>query len=704
MQPSASSLYPLSGFQENGFAVLSSAIAEETLLRIEDDYLQQLHVVAGKRSDLLQVDRNCRSFRDGLLNLSETPDLIPAALTEFDIMLPYNPFTRIMDDSPMYLPDSVFGLLTEGALLDSMQAVLGSEITAAPNQHCRLKFPVRDPSHAAYSHKGRPGEALYRTTVWHQDAQTQMPQSRDSDIVTAWVPMQDADEGTGCLVVAKGYHRRPDLLPFPVPEAMIASLDREAIALPVRRGDVVLLNKRTPHASLENRGMQIRWSFDFRYYTAGQVSSRPYFPSFLVRSAAHPSEVTARASDWRAGWEATRQHFARTGTLVPGPRDYALLVASGIADAWEAGKGYPPAPQPHVPAHTVRPQARQTVEPKLTGLRERLDRDGYLVVPGVVDPARYLAPLEAEYSELLTRLEAEWGAGRSKQDGPARAAGPFRSRLHDLCREPGFPREFLEQLDITLPYSPFSVLHEDTPVHLGRAVYNLLTCPEVLDVVAALIGPEVCVSPDQHYRAKLPQDLLSPGRQSHEAKKAEALYKTTIWHQDVLAMMPKSWDTEFLTVWIAMQDVGLEDGPLLVVPGYHRHADRLLNFPATEAQVAEMEAAQVPLEVRAGDVVILHKKMPHASLPIRSQGVRWSFDFRYYPAGGQSNRPWFPSFLVRSSRDPGAVVGSHEEWERAWLGARRRFADAGAPVPGARVVTMLRAASMASAWETAQAL
>lgn len=687
--------YPLSDFDKNGFAVLRGIIDEYLIRKIGIDFITKLKSLYTNMGYIFPESGEDYNFRAALMNLISKPDFSPENLDKFDIMLPYNPFSIITEKSPINLPDSVFSLLTDAVLLDSLEQLLGGAIMAAPNQHCRMKLPAAQRIDTSRQHKARRGEALYKTTVWHQDMQTQMPQSKDSMIITAWIPMHDVDEESGCLVVAKGYHRLPQLLPFPVPEAMAEKLDHGAIALPVRRGDVVLLHKRTPHASVENRSSEIRWSFDFRYYPEGQASSRPYFPSFLVRSASNPNKVTRSAWKWRSRWEGARRHFAQSGKLVPGPRDYALLAAGGLADAWEAGEGYPKAPQPVAPAVTAASQPSQDETPRnRSELREAFNESGYLLVRGVVDPARYLAPLEQEYSGLLTELERGWDV---KSGGCVRPDMTLRERLLAHCSRPDFSRELLEQLDITLPYNPFSVLTKQTPVHLGKAVFGLLTCPEILDVVQRLLGPEICASPDQHYRAKLPEDLLPPGKQDHRARKAEALYKTTIWHQDALTQARSSWNTEILTVWIPMHDVGIEDGPLVVAPGFHKRGD-LLNFPATPSQIAEMEARQVALEARAGDIVILHKKIPHASLPNRSGRVRWSFDFRYYPVSGKSNRPWFPSFVVRSQA-PETVVRFHEEWRSTWLAARDRFAEAGTPVPGAKAVAMLAARALIDAWE-----
>ena len=87
---------------------------------------------------------------------------------------------------------------------------------------------------------------------------------------------------------------------------------------PIRRGGLVLFHKLTHHASLPNCSDTIRMSFDLRYQPAGQLTGRPAFPSFVVRSRAAPESVLMDADAWAGMWGAARDailHGAVTGPI-----------------------------------------------------------------------------------------------------------------------------------------------------------------------------------------------------------------------------------------------------------------------------------------------------------------------------------------------------------------------------------------------------
>src|SRR5690349_11530333 len=129
--------------------------------------------------------------------------------------------------------------------------------------------------------------------------------------------------------------------------------------------------------------------------------------------------------------------------------------------------------------------------------REQLDREGYLVVEGVLDPARDIGPLLAEFEAVLGRV-----AGAFAAEGAIAAdyrGLPFAQRLTRVCRESG--RSLSQHFDISLPQTG---IRPDTPIHLGPAAFGLLTNPSLLALVEAVVGPEIYANPVQHVRMKLP--------------------------------------------------------------------------------------------------------------------------------------------------------------------------------------------------------
>ena len=81
------------------------------------------------------------------------------------------------------------------------------------------------------------------------------------------------------------------------------------------------------------------------------------------------------------------------------------------------------------------------------------------------------------------------------------------------------------------------------------------------------------------------------------------------------------------------------------------------------------------LPMNKGDVLFMHKEIPHRSLPNRSNGVRWSMDLRYQKTGTPTGRPFHPAIIVRSRNDPDSVQDSYSEWDRRWAQALANSAN-----------------------------
>ena len=64
---------------------------------------------------------------------------------------------------------------------------------------------------------------------------------------------------------------------------------------------------------------------------------------------------------------------------------------------------------------------------------ERFERDGYLMVPDAIDPARWIEPVMQEYEAVLDRLAGElFAAGRI---GSVHDDLPFDQRFVEICAE-----------------------------------------------------------------------------------------------------------------------------------------------------------------------------------------------------------------------------------------------------------------------------
>jgi len=109
-------------------------------------------------------------------------------------------------------------------------------------------------------------------TDWHQDRGVGHAESDNTDMITAWIAINDATVDNGCLQVIPGPHNK--ILPH-CPKVQTAIADEfideaAAVPLPVKAGGVVLFHPLTPHSSLSNTSEGFRWSFDLRYNVTGQ--------------------------------------------------------------------------------------------------------------------------------------------------------------------------------------------------------------------------------------------------------------------------------------------------------------------------------------------------------------------------------------------------------------------------------------------------
>lgn len=291
---------------------------------------------------------------------------------------------------------------------------------------------------------------------------------------------------------------------------------------------------------------------------------------------------------------------------------------------------------------------------------QQYHRDGYLVVPDVIPTVTQTAVAQ-EYKEVLDKLYAGWW-----QDGrvPKTPEGmTFWDKLR-VSYEAGC--DWFQPMDISLPGD---TIFEDTPMHFGPAVFDLVRCDDVLDIVEQLLGAEITSNPIQHIRIKPPAPALKAGE-------VRAHITQTDWHQDRGVGLEEADQTDMVTVWVAMTDATEENGCLQVIP---RAKDRMLpHCPKTQTAIADdfIDARDaVPLPVSAGGIVLLHPLTPHASLPNGTTRFRWSFDLRYNVTGQPTGRAHFPSFVARSAADPSSMLTNWRVWQTLWEDARSTLAS-----------------------------
>lgn len=297
--------------------------------------------------------------------------------------------------------------------------------------------------------------------------------------------------------------------------------------------------------------------------------------------------------------------------------------------------------------------------------RRAFATDGYLVLEDVV-PQEVRAQVEGEYAALLDSLCDGWVT-----DGLLPQEVMQQDFWQKLLTAYEAGCDWFQPMDISLPGDAITA---DTPMHFGPAVFDLVTCPAILDVVEALIGPEITSNPIQHLRIKPPRPALQSGE-------IRAHVTQTDWHQDRGVGLEEADQTEMVTVWIAMTDATEENGCLQVMPGT---PDTMLpHCPKTQTAIADgfIDPAQaLPLPVRAGGIVLLHPLTPHASLPNGTDAFRWSFDLRYNVTEQPTGRAHFPDFVARSAAQPETALTDWRTWRQMWEEARAELAG-GSHIP-----------------------
>ena len=269
-------------------------------------------------------------------------------------------------------------------------------------------------------------------------------------------------------------------------------------------------------------------------------------------------------------------------------------------------------------------------ESQITSFHE----NGYLRLENVLDESD-LRPVIDEYSALI-----DGRAHRLYDEGKVSslyADEPFTRRL--LC------------LTVEAPEVATGI---DIMQARGKATFNFLKNPKILDLAESLVGSEIVCNPIQHIRAVLPPQVVNKG--------------PTRWHQDAGVCWPDADPYFMLTVWVPVVDATLENGCLQVMPGSHKYGLRKhistggSNIPPEERPPIEPK----PLAIPAGGVILFHNYTLHSARPNETDTIRWSFDLRYHDAYQPTGRPFYPGFLMRSKLRPESLQTDYQTWCHRW--------------------------------------
>ena len=233
------------------------------------------------------------------------------------------------------------------------------------------------------------------------------------------------------------------------------------------------------------------------------------------------------------------------------------------------------------------------------------DRNGYLSVENV---------LPAETIDALRQVTGEF-VEKSRQV-------ISHDEIFDL--EPGHS-----------PENP-RVRRLKSPASVHPIYKQTLNDARILDLVAQLIGPAIRYNGD-----KL------------NIKSAEG-GSPVEWHQDI-TFYPHTND-DLLAVGVAIDDMNLENGCLMVIPGSHKgplydhHQEGVFVGAVTDPTFEPRNA--VPVQVKAGGISIHHTRLLHGSAPNTSEKPRRLLLFQYcavdaWPLLGVSGWDTFNSYILR---------------------------------------------------------
>lgn len=236
--------------------------------------------------------------------------------------------------------------------------------------------------------------------------------------------------------------------------------------------------------------------------------------------------------------------------------------------------------------------------------REAFERDGYLVRRGVFTPGD-VADMAGHCEQLVDDL--------------ARDRRGNRFRAGSYVFDPD-----LVNLTVIKWEGDSDVVHGVEPfAHLSRPLADWGHDRRFLDPMRSILGDEHPELFTEKLNLKRPH-VGGPNP----------------LHQDYPYWVDPAEDaSEIATAIVFLDDSTLENGCLWVVPGSHRdgpvepNADGTDPFAKNELDLADAEAAAVPVELAAGDVVMFGPYLLHRSAPNTSDKGRRALLYSYQPAG-----------------------------------------------------------------------
>ena len=235
----------LAHFKEEGYLLVRGMLdVEEVIQPIINEYHGVLDRLAHELHAAGHIESTYNDLPFGKRLTQIVVDSGEVHAQYFDFSLPQN---GIEADTPFWAGPAVFRCLSNPALLDAAESIVGPEIWSNPVQHVRIK----PPEHLVP--KDHNSQALVTATSWHQDSGVVLPEADASNVLTVWFPLNEATIENGCLQIMPNSHRQATYTHCPghrglrVPE-QVMDMD-SALPVPMQPGDVLFLTRhgRTTH-------------------------------------------------------------------------------------------------------------------------------------------------------------------------------------------------------------------------------------------------------------------------------------------------------------------------------------------------------------------------------------------------------------------------------------------------------------------------
>ena len=230
---------------------------------------------------------------------------------------------------------------------------------------------------------------------------------------------------------------------------------------------------------------------------------------------------------------------------------------------------------------------------------EAYHNDGYLLLPGLFTEAD-MQPVRLAIEDEVDRLADQFY--REGKVSSRFADQPFNRRLVLLCES---AQESVRIWELR------------TRAAVTPELYRLVRHPGLLEMMTAILGPEVAWTGSFAVRVKLPESEVT----------------AFPWHQDTQYYGNPTRHLHVISVWIPLVDVDERNGCLQLLPGSHRWG--LLGGARDSERVVQMfedveqRGKPVVLPMRRGDALAFSNLTCHASTVNTTDEMRWSIDLRY---------------------------------------------------------------------------